>query len=432
MTDYHPLIARAVDGLAKNTGEARRTLYERARAALVAQLRAVEPALSESDITKERLALEEAIRKVESEAARKALAEPRPQPRAEPRAAAASPRSSAGALRAQTPLDLGMALRRERSNSAAAELPLRGKAETQPSEPPQSLQHERETPEAELARAAAKPSARNRILEARTSTIKAEGLKGFRNVVSEADGLGAATAKAAQTARDTRNSYAPSSRQRSAPAEDVFPPPLPDQIERQVDEEELPPAGDDFLQLHSLEPSYDLDEEEPMPAPRSVRPHTPRMAEFEEGEEEYEEPPPPRSYRGWAKAALLLIIVLGITATAWEYRSNIAGIYHFVAQMRSRPPAQAAQTPEPQTKYSGRVPQEQVPGQAPAAGASPGNTEQGPAVAQRAVLYEADPNDPQGKRFAGSVVWRTETVSPAPVWRRNSPCARIFRSPSGI
>ena len=35
-------------------------------------------------------------------------------------------------------------------------------------------------------------------------------------------------------------------------------------------------------------------------------------------------------------------------------------------------------------------------------------------MAQRAVLYEADSNDPQGKRFAGSVVWRTETVSPGP------------------
>ena len=77
MTDYHPLIARAVDGLTKNTGDARRALYERARSALVAQLRGVDPALSESDITKERLALEEAIRKVEAEAARKALAEPK-------------------------------------------------------------------------------------------------------------------------------------------------------------------------------------------------------------------------------------------------------------------------------------------------------------------------------------------------------------------
>src|SRR5437588_26066 len=70
MADYYPLIARAVAGLEKNTGDARRTLYERARTALVDQLRGVSPALSESDVTRERLALEEAIRKVEAEAAR--------------------------------------------------------------------------------------------------------------------------------------------------------------------------------------------------------------------------------------------------------------------------------------------------------------------------------------------------------------------------
>ena len=69
MADYHPLIARAVAGLEKNTGENRRSLYERARVALVAQLRGVVPALDESEITRERLALEEAIRKVEAEAA---------------------------------------------------------------------------------------------------------------------------------------------------------------------------------------------------------------------------------------------------------------------------------------------------------------------------------------------------------------------------
>src|SRR6516225_7486302 len=77
MTDYHPLIARAVEGLDRSTGEARRALYERARTALVTQLRAVDPPLSESEITKERLALEDAIRKVEAEAARKARAEQR-------------------------------------------------------------------------------------------------------------------------------------------------------------------------------------------------------------------------------------------------------------------------------------------------------------------------------------------------------------------
>jgi hypothetical protein len=71
MADYYPLIARAVAGLEKNTGENRRALYERARTALVAQLRGVEPALNESDITRERLALEESIRKIEGEAARR-------------------------------------------------------------------------------------------------------------------------------------------------------------------------------------------------------------------------------------------------------------------------------------------------------------------------------------------------------------------------
>src|ERR1700754_2616469 len=73
MADYYPLIARAVAGLDPAApGEARRALYERARAALIAQLRGVQPPLSESEITRERLSLEEAVRKVESEAAQRA------------------------------------------------------------------------------------------------------------------------------------------------------------------------------------------------------------------------------------------------------------------------------------------------------------------------------------------------------------------------
>ena len=71
MNDYYPLIARGVEGLDTSIGESRQALYERARNALVSQLRSNEPALLEADITKERLALEEAIRKVEADAARK-------------------------------------------------------------------------------------------------------------------------------------------------------------------------------------------------------------------------------------------------------------------------------------------------------------------------------------------------------------------------
>ncbi|MGA7040041.1 MAG: hypothetical protein WBZ08_16835, partial [Pseudolabrys sp.] len=75
MADYYPLISRAVSGLDKNTGENRRALYDRARAALVSQLRGVLPALDETDITRERLALEESIRKVEAEAAKRPRAD---------------------------------------------------------------------------------------------------------------------------------------------------------------------------------------------------------------------------------------------------------------------------------------------------------------------------------------------------------------------
>src|SRR5437773_12389202 len=73
MADYYPLIARAIAGLDPSApGESRRALYERARAALIAQLRSVQSPLSESEITRERLSLEEAVRKVESEAAQRA------------------------------------------------------------------------------------------------------------------------------------------------------------------------------------------------------------------------------------------------------------------------------------------------------------------------------------------------------------------------
>src|SRR6266700_6327950 len=73
MADYYPLIARAIAGLDPSApGESRRALYERARAALIAQLRSVQPPLSESEITRERISLEDAVRKVESEASQQA------------------------------------------------------------------------------------------------------------------------------------------------------------------------------------------------------------------------------------------------------------------------------------------------------------------------------------------------------------------------
>lgn len=404
MTDYHPLIARAVDGLAKNTGEARRTLYERARAALVAQLRAVEPSLSESDITKERLALEEAIRKVEAEAARKALAEPRSAARSEPRS---EPRPSAAAVAAAAAMAAAAPAVAEASAAPAQE----NEGAAQPA-----------TAEAPAPQPAPKSTARTRILEARTGSIAREGLKGFRNVVNEVDGLGAASAKAAQSARDIRESYGPAAGSRPPVAlEDDFSPPPAEHEPTEAHFDEEPDAAEEAPHEHyGLEPPYQFDDQPvpgPAPAqadrtplPRAVRPLAPRRADH--ADEAYEAPRPPRSYGGIITTVVLLLIVAGVAAAAFEFRSNIIGVYQYVSQLKARAPSQPAQDTATQ-KSGDRVPHEGTPGAAPAPAGSPA-PQAGPAVAQRAVLYEADPNDPQGKRYPGSVVWRTETVSPGP------------------
>ena len=73
--NYHRLIACVVKGLDRSTAEAREVVYERARTALTAHLRLNQAGLSQADVVKERLALEEAIRKIEAEAARESRTE---------------------------------------------------------------------------------------------------------------------------------------------------------------------------------------------------------------------------------------------------------------------------------------------------------------------------------------------------------------------
>jgi len=67
MAEYYPLIARAVDGIDESTPQTRGAVYERARSALMLQLRSLEPPLSEEDIERERLSLDDAIARVEAD-----------------------------------------------------------------------------------------------------------------------------------------------------------------------------------------------------------------------------------------------------------------------------------------------------------------------------------------------------------------------------
>lgn len=244
----------------------------------------------------------------------------------------------------------------------------------------------------------APPSARNRILNARSPGAPREGLKSLRNVVHEADDLGSASASAARSARDTRDFYGNSGTHHNV---DNDAPPARNRIEPHFADDN----GDvleDAPHLRSLEPSYHMDDHDAAFQPPSGRGYA------KEHDEHYEQPRPPRSYRGLAQALVLLIILGGLVATiSWQW-SNISHLYQFFSHLRARP-TQTAQAPTAEPKFSGRVPQDQ------GAGTQTGtntNNQAGPAVAQRVVLYQEDPNNPQGKQFVGSAVWRTETVSP--------------------
>lgn len=67
MADYYPLLARALDALPDRSPGLRRAVYDRARNALISQLRSLEPPLSEDDIDLERRALDTAIERLEVE-----------------------------------------------------------------------------------------------------------------------------------------------------------------------------------------------------------------------------------------------------------------------------------------------------------------------------------------------------------------------------
>jgi hypothetical protein len=297
MADYHPLISKAVAGLEKNTGENRRVLYERARAALVNQLRSIEPALDEADITRERLALEEAIRKVEADAAKRAREEEVPGP------------------------------------------------------------------------AAAEP---------RRQTLTNQGLRGFRETIAEAEGLGGAAQQAHRAAREVFQ---------SVPGE--------------------PPDGVHYFEPPPAEPAPPVSEPElSEEAPRYPRA---RSEEFPQGapspppyEESYARPA--RSWGGLLKLAVLVLVVAALAGVGYWQRHTISTL---IASFRTAPskPQQAA-APQARPKITDRVGESE--------GAPKTATAPAAAVAQKVVLYDEDPNNPQGVRYVGSAIWRTETVSPGP------------------
>jgi hypothetical protein len=78
--DYYPLILQAISWLEANTAETRGKIYDRARTTMLRQLRGVTLSLTESDALREQLALEKAIKKVETESLHQLGAPTQPSP----------------------------------------------------------------------------------------------------------------------------------------------------------------------------------------------------------------------------------------------------------------------------------------------------------------------------------------------------------------
>ena len=385
MADYYPLIARAISGLDPSApGESRRALYERARAALIAQLRSVQPPLSESEITRERLSLEEAVRKVESEAAQRARdarsgggasrggdafrrANARtPETASTVAAPAGRPRPPSPPPRDQRP-----PLGQEERGDQRAQRNLRPDAPLPRPQPPTQPQITMQDPQLPPVRdRSGGPPRRG---EATPPPLpQAPGVRGFRDITADADDLGRAAAQANRAARKT---YA------NVPS----PSPEFDRLEPSMENRGDPDAPY----------SYDESAEEaeryaaPPPAPR------PRIGRDADRE------PKKRARTGAVfpfKSAIAIGVVLILVGAAilWG-RSVVSGVSGL---FKSSPVAEAPKD------NSASLSKPKIPDRV----GQPSSSEQVAPVAQRVVLYDEDPSDPKGKQYVGSVIWRTEPI----------------------
>jgi hypothetical protein len=388
MADYYPLIIRAIAGLEKNTGEARRGLYERARNALVDQLRGVTPALSETDITRERLALEESIRKVEAEAVRQ--------------------------LREQA-----QDWRAPRTSSSASEP---GEPSPVPAPEPDTMQVQSEAPAEIPADEAASPPpvprTQRRWLDRKPQADTGEGIKGFSDVVADAENLGGATAQAGRSARQTYSSV-PSPTPEfdrlepriESPAVRRPPSPRP-RTPAQSEPAPYEPAAEQpaYDSYRTSSPAGHLRSLESPMMPDSLRRVVERARRDQYGEDG-ERPLLRRLGSLVAKIGIAAVVLLLIGGTIYWQRGHIVSLGRsmFSSTKTAAPQAPARDVAQQRTKIPDRI------GQADANANKAAPAEASGIVApQRTVLYEDDPVEPAGKQYVGTVNWSTEISSPAP------------------
>ena len=368
MADYYPLIARAIAGLDPSApGESRRALYERARTALIAQLRSVEPPLSESEITRERLSLEEAVRKVESEAAQRA----RDATRSGGGDAARSGARAGDAFRANNRSGT-----RPSAPHATIAPPLARRESRRATIAPIDLRHRGCHPVPIVADADRQVvNARRRAAAAgMTTRHRRRACAGFaisRPTLTILDAPQrkptAQRGKPMPTCRRRRRSSTGSSRAwRIAAAIRRRPIPTTNSIEEA--ERYTSPASPPRSRL-SLHRGRD---------PKK-RPRTAAMFPFKSA----------------IAIGVVLILVGAAILMGKQVVNTVSGLFKPSSDVVEAPKDSTAPLAKP--KIPDRVGQ-------------PSSTEQVAPVAQRVVLYDEDPSDPKGKQYVGTVVWRTEPI----------------------
>ena len=218
------------------------------------------------------------------------------------------------------------------------------------------------------------------------SSLEKQAVKGFRDIAREVHDFDAETAPAAQTTPQSREAC-----EEEAAVEPVLNPP------------DLNWPEFDMRRERDFEHAYGPEDEQrtALPQGRATRGTAPKGERTRRA----------LAYSGLATLLVALIMVMGSAAAVFWQWSAITEFYVFLSDTGGKPQGQAShKAPPAQPKLSGRVPQQQSSAEARGIAVPGGYT----AATQRVVLYEENPTDPQGKRYTGSAVWRTETVSPGP------------------
>jgi hypothetical protein len=174
------------------------------------------------------------------------------------------------------------------------------------------------------------------------------------------------------------------------------------EFEPHVDRGDPSSVDYDAQDEHDLEFAYAPNDEQLVaaPPPRHARRSTARNEEHKRK----------RASLSYLTRLLVVLLILAglVAAVSWQW-STVADLYQFLGRMGQQLQNQVSgDNPSAKPELWPRVRQEQAGGQALGTAAPASQT------AAVASLIEADPSDPKGKRYVGSVIWHTETISASP------------------